>query len=171
MSRKDEILDYLSTIDRFSLRFSKVEDINGTLSNLISSFRSLPLVERDEISAMIANLDFGKKLISISGLLAESAVHNRDKNTICSAIFMHAIEDFRKDYRENFLRLVLIKHSSSMIGVDLISLVSSIEDCMSNNSRIYFTEFLNRDNSLNRLQSIGIRADGTGDHFKYAPIK
>lgn len=116
------------------------------------------------------NSTLAMKLLGLSGFMAEAAVNADDESLIRAAILLHVVEDFRKDYRENYRYLVLIAHASKKIGVDLKSLIASVDHIASERAKKCLRDFVSRGDDLNRLESFGIKAEIADGVFHFAPV-
>lgn len=170
MSSFEICSDALGTLDAVSLRFRP--KTNAPVENgrvIAASFEQSSESERDRILETLSP-SLVMKLLGLSGFMAETAVNSHDGSLIRSAILLHVIEDFRKDYRENYRYLVLIAHASKMLGIDLKSVVASVEDVASERTGKCLKDFVSRDDNLNRLESFGIRADTANGVFRFVPV-
>lgn len=170
MSSFEICSDALGFLDSESLRFRPKTNApveNGRI--IAASFAQSSESERDRILEVLPP-SLVMKLLGLSGFMAETAVNSHDRSLIRSAILLHVIEDFRKDYRENYRYLVLIAHASKMLGVDLKSVVASVEDVASERARKCLRDFVSRDEHLNRLECFGIRADAADGVFRFVPV-
>ncbi|EOQ98293.1 hypothetical protein LEP1GSC195_1472 [Leptospira wolbachii serovar Codice str. CDC] len=67
------------------------------------------------------------------------------------------MEDFSNDFRENIRFLILINHSSILLGNKLEKfIINEIDNC-SDRAKIYFKKFLERDESLNNIDKFEIQ--------------
>lgn len=170
MSSFDVCSSALSSLSLVSLRFRP--KTNEPVENgrvIAKSFEQASEIERIRLLATI-NSTLAIKLLALSGFMAEAAVNAADEPLLRAAILLHVIEDFRKDYRENYRYLVLITHASKKIGVDLKSVVGSIENIASERAKKCLSDFVSRDDDLNRLDSFGIKEEVTNGAFRFAPI-
>lgn len=160
----------LGKLDSVSLRFRP--KTNAPIDNgivIATSFAQSTEKDRNRLLEAISS-SLTMKLLGLSGFMAETAVNSHDESLIRSAVLLHIVEDFRKDYRENYRYLVLIAHASKMLGVDLKSIVASVEEVASERAGRYLRDFVSRDDDLNKLESFGIRADIAEGVFRFVPL-
>lgn len=170
MNSSDTCLDALKSLDSLSLRFRPKTSEPIEIGRFVSaSFEHASKSERGRLLAAVQPA-LAMKLLGLSGFMAEAAVNSRDESLIRSAILLHVIEDFRSDYRENYRYLVLIAHASKLLGVDLKSIVASIEGVASERAGKCLGDFVSRDDSLNRLDSFGIKAEIDGGVFRFVSL-
>lgn len=157
----------LGTLDSTSLRFRPKNDepvANG--SALANAFERMS--ESDRVrSLQVISPALGMKLLALSGFMAEAAINHGDASWIRPALVLHTIEDFRKDYRENFRYLVLVAYASKQLGNNLHSEVESITGVASERARKFLTDFVVRDEELNRLEAFGMSAQVVDGVFRF----
>ena len=66
--------------------------------------------------------------------------------------------------------MVLIFFSSIKLGVDFRSIVLSLDGVCSDRSRKYLSDFLLRDDDLNRLGAFGLRGEVVNGLFRFSPV-
>ena len=172
MNARNEFYAALGELDRLSLRLRPTPDVQKNIAcRLVDAFAAMSQAERDDASSFVSRSEAWKKLLGLSGYLAELAVNDRDKKLIDMAVTLHEIEDFRHDYRENIRYLILINHSARMIGVEFCESIGLISGSSSEESRKRLEEFCKREDSLNRISSIGIREGGEAGDFRFIPVQ
>lgn len=126
-------------------------------------------IERVKARAMVNDLR-SRKLLSMSGLLAEEALHSRGLDMINASICMHAIEDFRWDYRESYRYLVLSNYAARTLGRHLVDLVKDVEPMFSVDAKKYMRQFCVRDESFNRLGAFGVEVKEVAGRVRFVPL-
>lgn len=153
-----------------SFRFRpKSDEIIQKGVRLTRTFEMLSVNERNQILALIQP-ELNKKLLALSGFIAEAAINNKDISLIRPAIILHVLNDFQKDYRENIRYLVLVAHAAKKLGVDFRSIVNLVLPLASERAKKGFLDFSARDDSLNKLSSFGMQEDTTDGTFRFVPI-
>jgi hypothetical protein len=112
--------------------------------------------------------DLRKKLLAISGFMAEEALNDGSERWIEGAVVMHVIEGF-DDYRENFRHLALVNFAADRIGVRLEDVIDRVGKIGTARSSGYLGGFCRRDRSLNGLGSFGMRVEQVGDRWRFVP--
>ena len=163
-----ELLDELK---KTSLRFGpKTSDIVEKARQLALEFKALPPSERDFIKEELDS-SVSHKLLSLSSYLAEFAINTKQSSWINTAITLHIIEDFRSDYRNNFRYLVLVAYAANKLGTNFSSIVDDILALASTRTKNYLHDFVGRDDSLNSLSSMGVKAAKVEGKVTFIPIK
>lgn len=165
------IYQKLALLKGTSLRFKPVDPEIRCLG--LDIFRNYVDLSDDDRERVRASIDAAcsRKLLSLSGVLAEEAMNSNDVDWIVSSIGMHVIENFRYDYRENYRQLVLAYYASSVMGAGFADLVRNIESLFSPSCAKYMRDFCSRDKSINRLWSFGIRVKVVNGRRTFAPIE
>lgn len=165
-----EFLDALAELGELSVRFRPKPQVQIDLcSRLARAFVGLSREERAEATASIAGTDLWKKLLAMSGYLAETAVNTDDAGLLITALVLHVIEGFEYDYRENFRYLVLIYNAAQEIGVEFGPLVARVATMGTDKAETQLRAFARRDPALNLLELFEIRADRSTGTFKFVP--
>lgn len=162
--------DALASLDSVSLRFRPKTNKpieNGRL--IAESFENSSESERACLLRAVSP-SVAMKLLVLSGFMAEEAINSLDKSLIRASMLLHAVEDFRKDYRENYRYLVLIAYAANQLGVDLRRETEIVERVASERAAKCLKDFISRDNTLNSLGSFGIKADFSSEKFRFVPI-
>lgn len=160
----------LDSLNSVNLRFRpKTNEAVENARVIATSFEQTSETERDRLLVVI-NSALAMKLLGLSGFVAEAAVNADDESLIRTAIILHVVEDFRKDYRENYRYLVLIAHASKRIGVDLKFVIASVDHIASGRAKKCLSDFVSRNDDLNRLESFGIKAEVVDGGFRFAPM-
>jgi hypothetical protein len=141
---------------------------NGRI--IVTSFEQASKNERKCLLDDAIHSKLAWKLMGLSGFLAEAAVNTDDESLIRAAILLHVIEDFRVDYRENYLRLALVAYASKMIDVDLKPVVMSVDYFASERAKKYLRDFVSRNDDLNRPESFGIKVEITDGLLRFVPV-
>jgi hypothetical protein len=127
------------------------------------------LSEHDRSTVLVRIQEAGRKLLTLSGFMAEEAINTNDSSWIRAAIVLHIMEGFGIDYRENVRYLVLIAHAAKKIGVDLHDVTNPLMQCASPRARSYLNEFLSREDKLNSLASFGMKESIVDGRFRFVP--
>lgn len=162
--------DALTSLDSVSLRFRpKTNEFveNGRL--IAESFEKSSEGERARLLGAVSP-SLAMKLLGLSGFMAEAAINSLDNSLIRSSILLHVVEDFRKDYRENYRYLVLIAYAANQLGVDIRHDFEFVEPLASERAAKFLKNFMYRDDDLNSLGAFGIKADASGGVFRFVPI-
>jgi hypothetical protein len=141
-----------SSSTRFRPKNSELVD-NGLM---VAELYTETAADHRQIVANEISLDLRKKMLTISGFMAEEALNTKDPKWIRGAILLHVIDDFSGDYRENFRYLALVNYAAEKIGVKITDVVGSIMVFASNRTFKCLEDFFHRDESLNHLSSFGI---------------
>ncbi|MES2311624.1 MAG: hypothetical protein V4566_04935 [Pseudomonadota bacterium] len=170
MTTTESIRQALNQLSSTSLRFrpKSSEPIDNGLS-ITEMYEALSPNERLAVREELAP-SLGPKLLALSGFMAEAAINNGDVLWLRAAIVLHLVEDFGKDYRENFRYLVLVAYAAERIGADITNIINSVLPMASVRSEGYLRDFSSRSRELNKLASFGIREELIGNHSKFVPI-
>lgn len=136
--------------------------------SLALSFEQLDRAERDRLIGGLS-APLGGKLLALSGFMAEAAINSNDGSLLHSAVVLHVIEDFRKDYRENIRYLVLLFNASKVLGIDFAAVARNVASMASERGRKCLLDFASRDEALNRLGSFAIKAEVVDGVFRFVP--
>ncbi|MBM9547448.1 hypothetical protein JWG40_10505 [Leptospira sp. 201903074] len=141
----------IGILNQISSRFRpKTDIIYDDLYNLTTAYKNLN-IENRKIFRESLPTNIKKKLLGFSGFLAEYAIFKTESKYISAALLFHCIEDFSIDPRENIRYLILINHSSNLLGYEFKKFIlAEINNC-SDEAKKYFIEFMKRDKSLNSL--------------------
>jgi hypothetical protein len=167
MSTADESAAWFSST---SFRFRpKSPEVFERARALTQSYEAMSAAERLELQSALRGVS--SKLLALSGYIAEVAISERDESWIRAGIVLHVIEDFSVDYRNNTRFLVLISHAAKALSVNLSDICSSVSPIASQRARNSLEGFLGRDESLNRLQGIGIKTEIVDRKLRFVPIR
>lgn len=169
MSYFQECADLLAWLAGVSLRFRpKTGDTVARGARLASAFEQLTPEERLRLVPMVT-LEIGQKLMGLSGFMAEAAINQRDPSLIRAGLMLHVLEDFRKDYRENYRYLILIDHAARDLGVDFKDMIETAMPLASVNARVRLSGFAARDAQTNQLSSFGLKGEVVDGAFRFSP--
>jgi len=170
VEKETMIYQKLALLKRTSLRFKPVApEIRYLGFDIFRHYVGLSDDDRERVRESIDDA-CSKKLLSMSGVLAEEAMNSSDVDWIAASIGMHAIENFRYDYRENYRHLVLAYFASSVMETDLADVVREIESIFSPGGAKCMLDFCGRDDAINRLWSFGIEVKMVDGRRTFAPI-
>ncbi len=165
------IYDRLAWLEELSVRFRpKSEEIYESVLDFTVEFENLSASERAKFVSTISD-EASKKLLALSAFLAEFALSKKSVRWIKAALLVHVIEDFQKDYRENFRYLALIAHSASVLGVPIKDVLDEILPIASLRAKNGLINFFSRDDELNRLDKFGIKVSIVDGVCRFVPLK
>lgn len=155
----EDIKEKLKWLESVSVRFRpKSMDTFKKVLDFTESFERLSESEKAGLVSYVSD-EVAKKLLAFSAFFAELALATSEMRWIKGAIVLHVIEDFRKDYRENFRYLVLIAHAAKSIQADFSGVIQSVIGSASNRARDYLNDFVGRDQELNELDKFGVKVE------------
>jgi hypothetical protein len=111
-----------------------------------------------------------RKLLSLSGLLAENAVNQNDISFVRAGVILHLLDDFRGDYRENIRYLILISFAAKKLSFDFKQIVDQIRNIATERAIKHLNDFTARGDEQNRLEHFGIREEVRDGVFRLVPI-
>jgi hypothetical protein len=97
-------------------------------------------------------------LLNISELIAETALNSKDKDLAKIALYIHSIEDFKYDPRENIIYLSIIWYVCEKLSINPIELFSKVASLSSPQANKFILEFVERPTSLKNLNAMGLMA-------------
>lgn len=154
-----DINETLKWLDSVSARFRpKSKDAFGKVLDFTELFERLSESEKSNLVSNVSD-ETAKKFLAFSIFFAELALDTREIRWIKGAVVLLIIEDFRKDYRENFRCLVLIAYAAKINKVDFGEVIQGVINSASNKARGYLDNFVGRDQSLNKLEKFGVKVD------------
>jgi hypothetical protein len=152
-----------------SFRFRpKTEKPFNVAASVVAAFKELSPADRSRVLNSVS-LGCGRKLLSLSGFLAEAAINNNDPQLIEIAVALHVLEGFQNDYRENIRYLVLIAYAAKHVGVDMSAVISSVLAISSGCAAKGLNDFKSRSEDLNNLASFYIRGEFVDGVFRFTP--
>jgi hypothetical protein len=110
-----------------------------------------------------------KKLLSACGWLAEEAMNHREGKWIQIAFALNVIEGFKLDDREDIRYMVLMRHAARHIGVGLLEVVEFAMTLASGESKRHLQNFVNRDESQNKLESFEVGVERVDGRWRFVP--
>jgi hypothetical protein len=169
MDSTESLSDVVRALESFSTRFRpKDRTAVEAATSIAGVFLQSSIQERVDLESVITST-ISRKLFALSGFVAEEAVTEKDPSLIETAVLMHLVEGFTLDYRENYRYLVLIVDAAKRVGTNLNDVLSKLEPLANDLSKQALQGFARRDQSLNILESFGIRGEMVGDKFQYSP--
>jgi len=170
MSSKKSVSEALEWLDAASMRFRpKTSEALDRGLSLAREFEALSLSDRLSVQEHIP-ASLHQKLFALSGYMAEAAINDHDAKWIGAAICLHLIEDFGKDYRENFRYLVLVAYAAKKVNVDLKKVIDSLLPFASERASSYLIDFSHRDNGVNNLSSFGVKEEVIDNKSRFVPM-
>ncbi|MFW0739749.1 hypothetical protein [Flavobacterium sp. T12S277] len=97
-------------------------------------------------------------LLSISERIAEIAINNKDQDLPKVALFLHSLEDFKQDPRENIIYLSIIWYVCEKLSLNSLELFSAIALLSSSKTKQSILEFAKRPTALKNLNAMGLMA-------------
>jgi hypothetical protein len=162
--------EQLAILEAMSLRRRPTVDDQVALSSkLVESFDGMSAKEREEVRSVLFDSALRKKLLSLSGYMAEVAINLQRPDLLRVGLALNAIEGLSDDFRENTKYLILIAFAAGKLGVALSPIVTSVLSLVSEDARVRLDEFSRRDFGTNLLSSFGLRADGEPGNFRFVP--
>ena len=160
----------LADLDALSLRQRPPAERQIELgAALAESFEQMSRSDRDREQSELATSSVGKKILSLSGYLAETVVNKDDPTIVRIALMMHVVEGFHGDYRENIRYLILINHAARKMNIAIYPIILSASAFGSPQAQKRLEEFSQRADDLNSLASMGVREDGAPGEFRFVP--
>lgn len=154
-----DVNEKLKWLESVSVRFRpKSEDTFEKVLDFTESFERLSESEKADLVSSVSD-EVTKKLLAFSAFFAELALATGEMRWVKGAIVLHVIEDFRKDYRENFRYLVLVAHAAKSIQADFAGVVQSVIGSASNRAKDFLNDFVGRDQALNELEKFGVKVE------------
>ena len=95
-------------------------------------------------------------LLWIADQFAHLAINEQKNEFVFYSLIFHSIEDFKLDYRDNFIRLAVIWYVAERLLLKPMELFDSISLYSSNKAREYFKEFSQRPKQTKSLKSMGL---------------
>ncbi|EMY70835.1 hypothetical protein [Leptospira vanthielii] len=149
--------DEFKKLDQINTKLRpKSETIYEELTDFTKRYRNLNTQNKEFFRTSIPQ-NLKRKFLAFSGFLAEYAIYKKDDKYISAALLFHSMEDFSSDYRENIRFLILINHSSNILGQDLEKYITNEIDNYSPRAKRYFEQFLEREKSLNSIEKFDIQ--------------
>lgn len=149
--------DALTFLEALSVRFRpKSHDTYDKVLNIAKAFEQLSPQERASFINQLSS-DAAKKVLSFSAFFAEMAIATGESEWLRGAVLLHLIEDFRRDYRENYRYLALVAYSANQINARLNAIIQDLLPFSSSRSRAGLEDFMARDESLNDLEKFGVK--------------
>ena len=169
MSNFQDCADLLAWLAGISLRFRpKTADTVERGVKLASAFEQLTPEERLKLIPLITP-EMSQKLMGLSSFMAEAAINQRDTSLIRSALLLHVLEDFRKDYRENYRYLILLDYAARDLGIDFKAVIETTLPLASVHATVRLTGFAARDEETNQLASFGLKGEVVAGAFRFSP--
>jgi len=169
MSDKQSLENLLHSLGSASTRFRpKSSELIDTGLRVVELYLGAAECDRRAISSGTSSR-LRRKLLSISGFMAEEAMNANDPKWIRASVLLHVIEDFTDDFMENFRYLILSNHAAVKIGVNMRHLIDEAMAYSSERTSGFLKVFGDRDDSLNRLGAFGVVEDCICGRFTFKP--
>lgn len=157
-----DVDDALAWLETLSVRFRpKNSDTYNKALELAQMFACSSPSDRAALVARVPD-QAAKKLLSLSAFLAERAMETGEVKWLDAAVLLHVIEDFRKDYRENFRYLVLVEYAARFISAELEGMIDGAVALASNRTKRCLSDFKARASELNELDKFGVKVELQG---------
>lgn len=134
--------EQLAILEAMSLRRRPtVGDQVALSSKLVESFDGMSAKEREEVRSVLFDSALRKKLLRLSGYMAEVAINLQRPDLLRVGLALNAIEGLSDDFRENTKYLILIAFAASKLGVALGPIVTSVLSLVSEDARVRLEHF------------------------------
>jgi hypothetical protein len=168
MNSQENCRKCLDELAQASVRFRPKNNSLVDLGSKISaSFCQLNAEQRQGLLDTI-DASLNMKLLALCGFTAEAALNTREPTLIRTALILHLIEDFRKDYRETFRYLVLTSFAAKTLNIDLKASFESLAQFGSVRANQNIKDFLGRSDELNALSMFGLKEDWIDGRFQFS---
>lgn len=162
--------EQLAVLESTSLRRRPpIDDQIAISSKLAEGFEGMSASEREASRKILSDSTLAKKLLSLSGYIAEVAISLNRPELLRIGLVLHTIEGLEHDYRENMRYLILIAFAARKLGVALRPLINSVIVLAPEPGRVHLDEFSHREIGPNLLRSFGLKADDTPGAFRFIP--
>jgi hypothetical protein len=170
MSSKESVIEALDWLGTASTRFRpKTSEIVDKGLFIATAFEAMSQNDRVSIQEKVSP-SLQQKLFALSGFMAEDAINDREPKWIEAAVCLHLLEDFGKDYRENFRYLVLVVYAAKKINVDFKNVIEKLLPLASMRSKSHLMDFLGRGDGVNSLSSFGIKEEILDNRSRFVPM-
>ena len=169
MSDLQQCEKILDLIESTKLRFG-LKDSSLLLKTCVFSDIFLRLSDLERCKLVSNTGDKAKKnLIILTAFLAEEAVNKADASFIKAGLVAHVFEGCEEDYRENIRHLVLLNYAALQLGHTLKNIYDQLNLNFKSIGIKKLEAFLNRDSTLNVLESYDIKAVHEDEKIKFVP--
>lgn len=164
-----EIWDAMNWLESVSVRFRpKSVDTLEKVLEFTLLFERLSAPDKLTLSSAISD-EMAKKLLSLSGFFAEQAMATGDAKWVRGALVLHLIEDFGRNYRENYRYLVLVSYAANYIKTNFSDVMKGVLGMASVRSHGYLVDFDGRASELNELSKFGVRISMVDNQPRFVP--
>ena len=171
MDNAQAFRDQLAALEQTSMRRRPATaDQIAIGSTLSESFEAMTVAERTSARELASKSNMGKKLLSLSGYIAEVAINLSRPDLLRVGLVLQAIEGLESDYRENTRYLILIAFAACNLGVALRPIVGSVLGLAPEHGRARLEEFASREFRPEELKAFGLKIDGAPGGFRFVPI-
>lgn len=140
--------------------------IDTTVKQLIDRYSALAPADREAFLTPFS-MDQSFTLLLFAIRMAMLAVREHSTQRIVDGLMALVIEDCRLDWREVLIVCSLLNHSAQLIGADATALFDRAAGMASPTTAEHLRGFVRRDPGLQRVESFGWRASGSGAGFRY----
>lgn len=109
------------------------------------------------------------KLMYLGTLAAEEAVNAQDAGWLRVSLLVHVVENFKFDFRENFLRLFATEYAAWRMGVDIARMASELAPLTTVQARKLFGEVFNEPHGAAALQLANLSITEVEGEMRFAP--
>ncbi len=142
--------------------------LDDEISEIVNAFLQAAPAERE---AAYGKVNRSSLFLGFSERMAILAVRKNSERPLFEGLIAHVIEDFRFDARENLVRLSLLYHSASKIGLDPIALFDRAAALATPKAAKYIRDFARRSPELRRIEAMRFRETITPEGFSYEYIR
>lgn len=170
MTGLDECNRIFEEISGISLRFRpKTKVPIQLLRTAMERAEGLPTAEFEALRESITQgLSF--RLMYLGTLAAEEAVNARDASWLRITLLVHVLENFKFDFRENFLRLYAAEYAAWRMGVNIADVVSTLDPPMTARARELFGNVFNEPHGEAALQLADLSVIEVDGEMRFAPV-
>lgn len=169
MTGLDECNRIFEEISGTSLRFRpKTKVPIQLLRTAMERAEGLPAAEFEALRESITQgLSF--KLMYLGTLAAEEAVNARDASWLRITLLVHVLENFKFDFRENFLRLYAAEYAAWRLSANIADIVSTLDPMMTPHARELFANVFNEPHGQAALQLAHLSVIDADGEMRFAP--
>lgn len=134
---------------------------------LINYFQLLPMSLRSDFLTYFNTRKWSSMLGGFSVRMAIHAVRENSSEDIFNGLMAHVIEDFWEDWRENYIDLSLLSHSSRKINANFESLIDRAILFATHNASEYLIGFSTKSPGVSSIEVMGYQETIAKDGFSY----
>jgi hypothetical protein len=139
MNNLTRCFDIATELENHAKRHKRKFDVTiEVIKEFTLLYKDLSVQNRLKVQEFLSDTRAGSALFLSSSALAIQAIDTQDSDWIVTALMTHVIEDFKKDYRENFLALDIIGYAMWRIDANFDLIWKQISPFVSEESSKYF---------------------------------